>query len=281
MHTLEDFPAHSNFCELVLISTGYNDVFVHVGDHVKVQAPSGKWVSPIVTGIYLYLCRDWLRWIWSRNLRIKWFLSFAPWRYVFLHITSESECVMPKIRGDRSLGEFNHYLSCIAELLRQIKSQVSVCLVLFRSSNPSISSSKRHLWQILIAKSMPHVPKPVVHWMALARILHLSSATYSSQFQAGWVMIFLETWKIWGGSGQAPQPMGKDPKKWVRKNSILYCGKSWHLGTLVCLEIVFYVNRQRTESVGLDLVVKKIEKTIQKIPGLGPLIEKIMDTISG
>jgi len=41
------------------------------------------------------------------------------------------------------------------------------------------------------------------------------------------------------------------------------------------------VNRQRTESVGLDLVVKKIEKTIQKIPGLGPLIEKIMDTISG
>jgi len=58
MHTLEDFPAHSNFCELVLVSTGYNDVFVHVGDHVKVQAPSGKWVSPIVTGIYLYLCRD-------------------------------------------------------------------------------------------------------------------------------------------------------------------------------------------------------------------------------
>jgi len=58
MHTLEDFPAHSNFCELVLVSAGYNDIFVHVGDHVKVQAPNGKWVSPIVTGIYLYLCRD-------------------------------------------------------------------------------------------------------------------------------------------------------------------------------------------------------------------------------
>ena len=30
-----------------------------------------------------------------------------------------------------------------------------------------------------------------------------------------------------------------------------------------------------------DSVVKKIEKTIEKIPGLGPLIEKIMDSISG
>lgn len=29
------------------------------------------------------------------------------------------------------------------------------------------------------------------------------------------------------------------------------------------------------------LVVKKISKTIEKIPGLGPLIEKIMDGISG
>lgn len=28
-------------------------------------------------------------------------------------------------------------------------------------------------------------------------------------------------------------------------------------------------------------VVKKIEKTIEKIPGLGPLIEKVMDSISG
>jgi len=55
MHTLEDFPAHSNFCELVLVSMGYDKVFVHVGDHVKVQAPSGEWVSPIVTGIYFSL----------------------------------------------------------------------------------------------------------------------------------------------------------------------------------------------------------------------------------
>lgn len=41
------------------------------------------------------------------------------------------------------------------------------------------------------------------------------------------------------------------------------------------------VDNQCTECLLSYLVVKKIEKTIQKIPGLGPLIEKIMDTISG
>lgn len=30
-----------------------------------------------------------------------------------------------------------------------------------------------------------------------------------------------------------------------------------------------------------DAVVKKISKTIEKIPGLGPLIEKLMDAIGG
>ena len=30
-----------------------------------------------------------------------------------------------------------------------------------------------------------------------------------------------------------------------------------------------------------DAIVKKISKTIEKIPGLGPLIEKLMDSISG
>ncbi|GJJ14848.1 hypothetical protein Clacol_009116 [Clathrus columnatus] len=32
LHTLEDFSAHSNFCELALVSLGYHQVFVHVGD---------------------------------------------------------------------------------------------------------------------------------------------------------------------------------------------------------------------------------------------------------
>jgi len=50
MHTLEDFPAHSNFCEIALVSMGHRDVFTHVGDNVRVRAPNGKMVSPIVTG---------------------------------------------------------------------------------------------------------------------------------------------------------------------------------------------------------------------------------------
>ncbi|KAJ3563144.1 hypothetical protein NP233_g9128 [Leucocoprinus birnbaumii] len=47
MHTLEDFPAHSNFCELALHAMGHQEVFLHVGDQVRVQAPNGKWVAPI------------------------------------------------------------------------------------------------------------------------------------------------------------------------------------------------------------------------------------------
>lgn len=53
MHTLEDFPAHSNFCELALVSMGHQRVFVHVGDNVRIQAPGGKWVAPIVTGVFV------------------------------------------------------------------------------------------------------------------------------------------------------------------------------------------------------------------------------------
>lgn len=50
LHTLEDFAAHSNFCELALVSLGHQDVFVHVGDQVRIQTRDGKWVAPIVTG---------------------------------------------------------------------------------------------------------------------------------------------------------------------------------------------------------------------------------------
>ncbi|KAK7041417.1 hypothetical protein VNI00_009283 [Paramarasmius palmivorus] len=49
---LEDYSAHSNFCELTLINMGFHDVFPHVGDQVRIQAPNGKWVAPIVTGTF-------------------------------------------------------------------------------------------------------------------------------------------------------------------------------------------------------------------------------------
>ncbi|SJK98858.1 uncharacterized protein ARMOST_02130 [Armillaria ostoyae] len=52
LHTLEDFSAHSNFCEIALVSMGYKDVFLQVGDQVRIQAPNGQWVAPIVTGTF-------------------------------------------------------------------------------------------------------------------------------------------------------------------------------------------------------------------------------------
>lgn len=52
LHTLEDFPAHSNFCELALIRAGHSQVFTHVGDNVKVRSPDGHMVAPLVTGTF-------------------------------------------------------------------------------------------------------------------------------------------------------------------------------------------------------------------------------------
>ncbi|OCH86854.1 Het-C-domain-containing protein [Obba rivulosa] len=52
LHTLEDFAAHSNFCELALVSLGHRDIFVHVGDQIRIQAPNGRWVAPLVTGTF-------------------------------------------------------------------------------------------------------------------------------------------------------------------------------------------------------------------------------------
>ncbi|KIR24943.1 heterokaryon incompatibility protein HET-C [Cryptococcus deuterogattii LA55] len=52
LHTLEDFTAHSNWCELALISFGYTNVFPHVGQNVKVRASNGRDVYPLVTGTF-------------------------------------------------------------------------------------------------------------------------------------------------------------------------------------------------------------------------------------
>ena len=71
LHTLEDFSAHSNFCELALWSMGHTEVFLHVGDQARIQAPGGKWVAPLVTGtVYPFrsigpqISRVYLRNIW-------------------------------------------------------------------------------------------------------------------------------------------------------------------------------------------------------------------------
>ncbi|KAH9936011.1 heterokaryon incompatibility protein HET-C [Amylocystis lapponica] len=52
LHTLEDFSAHSNFCELSLVALGHRNVFVHVGDQVRIQARDGQHVAPLVTGTF-------------------------------------------------------------------------------------------------------------------------------------------------------------------------------------------------------------------------------------
>ncbi|CAK5262127.1 unnamed protein product [Mycena citricolor] len=52
LHTLEDFPAHSNFCELSLVAMGHQEVFTQVGDQARIQAPNGHWVAPLVTGTF-------------------------------------------------------------------------------------------------------------------------------------------------------------------------------------------------------------------------------------
>ena len=47
----EDFPAHSNFCELVLNELGYNDVFPQVGIQTNIGL-NGRNVYPLTTGTF-------------------------------------------------------------------------------------------------------------------------------------------------------------------------------------------------------------------------------------
>ncbi|KAJ3380849.1 hypothetical protein HDU92_005748 [Lobulomyces angularis] len=52
LHTLEDFPAHSNFIELSLIKLGHRNVFPHVGSQCFIKDPFGNQVYPLVTGTF-------------------------------------------------------------------------------------------------------------------------------------------------------------------------------------------------------------------------------------
>ncbi|KKZ65474.1 hypothetical protein EMCG_08706 [[Emmonsia] crescens] len=50
-HTLEDFSAHSNYCELVLREMNYHNVFPHVGVATQMNV-QGKHIFPIITGTF-------------------------------------------------------------------------------------------------------------------------------------------------------------------------------------------------------------------------------------
>ncbi|KAK4167338.1 heterokaryon incompatibility Het-C [Cladorrhinum sp. PSN259] len=51
LHCMEDFSAHSNYCELALLELGYRDVFTHCGNQTQINL-NGKRVYPLVTGTF-------------------------------------------------------------------------------------------------------------------------------------------------------------------------------------------------------------------------------------
>lgn len=51
LHTLEDFAAHTNYCELALREMGFHNVFPHTGSGTQMDI-RGRFVFPLVTGTF-------------------------------------------------------------------------------------------------------------------------------------------------------------------------------------------------------------------------------------
>ncbi|SPO05695.1 related to heterokaryon incompatibility Het-C protein [Cephalotrichum gorgonifer] len=51
LHCMEDFGAHTNYCELALIEMGHREVFAHVGTSTEINV-RGKRIWPLVTGTF-------------------------------------------------------------------------------------------------------------------------------------------------------------------------------------------------------------------------------------
>ncbi|KAK4120032.1 heterokaryon incompatibility Het-C [Parathielavia appendiculata] len=51
LHCMEDFSAHSNYCELALVELGYHNVFPHCGSATQIHL-NGRMVYPLVTGTF-------------------------------------------------------------------------------------------------------------------------------------------------------------------------------------------------------------------------------------
>lgn len=51
LHCMEDFSAHSNYCELALRELGYHSIFPHCGSQTEINI-RGKHVYPLVTGTF-------------------------------------------------------------------------------------------------------------------------------------------------------------------------------------------------------------------------------------
>jgi Heterokaryon incompatibility protein Het-C len=191
LHTLEDFPAHSNFCELALIRMGHHNVFTHVGDQVRVQAPGGKRVAPIVTG------------------------TFGSDDFFHSLLGGASD----------SLSE-----ASVSDLNKEIDKARSKHESQTRSGGGG-SCDPADTLRVLFASI------PGGDGQELSRELD-----NVQQIRAGTAT-----------GGKTPEQMS--PKE---------------LHATLWSVLVFR-----------DSVAKKISKTIEKIPGLGPLIDKLMDSISG
>ncbi|KAF8889646.1 heterokaryon incompatibility protein Het-C-domain-containing protein [Infundibulicybe gibba] len=192
LHTLEDFSAHSNFCELALVSMGHTDVFVHVGDQVRIQAPGGKWVAPIVTGTF-----------GSSD---------------FTHSL---------------LGEATDHLSeaSVSDLNKELDKA--------RSTSQANASRGG-------AGSGPNGPAELLREMFFA---------------------------IPGGEG-SEMSRELDSVQQIRAGAAQGGKRPEDMSPQELHAVLWQVLTFR------DSVVKKISKTIEKIPGLGPLIDKLMDSIS-
>ncbi|KAH9478428.1 hypothetical protein JR316_0008883 [Psilocybe cubensis] len=188
LHTLEDFSAHSNFCELALVSMGHEQVFTHVGDQVRIQAPNGKWVAPIVTG------------------------SFGS--SDFIHSL---------------LGEASDHLASVTDLNKELDSARTKSLSQTRGPGGPILNPADALRDLFFS-----IPGGAGNDMS-------RDLDNIERIRAG------------------PAAGGKNPDQMSPQelHAVL-----WQVLTF------------------RDSVVKKISKTIEKIPGLGPLIEKLMDSIS-
>ncbi|KAL5523319.1 hypothetical protein ACEPAF_1586 [Sanghuangporus sanghuang] len=196
MHTLEDFTAHSNFCELALVSMGHTHVFVHVGDRVRIQAPNGKYVAPLITG------------------------TFGGSDFVH-----------------SLLGEATDHIS-----------QASVT-----DLNKELEKASAR------SRSGPGGPGDGGGSVTVLKDL-LGKLPFGDET----------------GSGMSRSEMsrGMDDIERIRAGPAAGGKRPEDMSPQELHAVLWRVLAFR------DSIVKKIEKTIEKIPGLGPLIEKLMDSIS-
>ncbi|EJC98232.1 Het-C-domain-containing protein [Fomitiporia mediterranea MF3/22] len=198
MHTLEDFTAHSNFCELVLVSMGHRDVFTHVGDRVRIQAPNGKYVAPLITGTF------------GGN--------------DFIHSL---------------LGEATDHISqaSVSDLNKELEKASA------RTRSGPGGSNDGGVSVGLLKDLLGKVP-------------------FGDDSSSG------------GDMSRSEMNRGMDDIERIRAGPAAGGKRPEDMSPQELHAVLWRVLTFR------DSIVKKIEKTIEKIPGLGPLIEKLMDSIS-